>query len=945
MARRAPDGFASQFARWPVWVVPAAAIAFATLVLSPGRWRESSPESAHDGSRAPLETARATDPEASPSASQSSAAEESTFERIDGSATGPGTVRLRAVDDRTGEPIGSLAFVLYTEQEGDRLKARGRTDGSGNALLLGLPLNRTLLVETERRPPHAPRQAALWLDSPSEKRVEIRVGTGGPLRGRVVDDQGTPLANVDVRLSGDPPGLRQHGRLRDAAKPVVGRTQEDGCFEIDALLSRPRGVWVESDRPKPERYEPIRIELVRGVCRASLFSHVREGEAADVGDVLLPRPSRLIGIVVDATGSPVPGVLVSANRDRWSSCRWAVEDARDQESDAAIGPGAPGFHLMEAEALSDPQGRFDVEVSVDLGFGYRELVVWTPSGQIELFPSPILAPGSQSEELTLRIEQRPVVTLDLFDPDGNRIDGRSQEIRERLGTLVESALQRRTLWLGEVLVVAGFDDDRSVVAVGRRNRDGLYPVQLPGEIDALCSLEIEAPGFLPSGLKLNERLRSGQTLRVQLEPIRFHALRLHVSQAASDERPGEDAKRAGAQVKVRACLFAPPRRGDGQARQCCGLGGDGIVRIQPEEVRADLWTRSDSPYWVYLNDLREPDAAAEEPLVFGPFVPGETVHEIRLPAGWAQSETPSRGSSPTWAAEPPAAAARRVNIEVEVRSAATDRPIPRAHVSLKKDPHWRLGISDLNGVARVALPEGGTWTARISDSQHYRTRELTLEVDAHGHTRFGPIRLERLDVVSGRVLEADGSPAQAVFVSFYESSDPEGWRWFSRPVDADGSFEHELSLREHRVEGCIVSRPLIEGAGMDGVAAHQRFRVEDPSMPLEIRLDPWCAVEVRVTGLPEDRLQHPLRLEARRIDVPDATAQRDARDGRFVPNSSDPSIELAHGGDGARRYRFLITPGLYRIEGSNGLVAVASDIHVEPSRETARFEVVASSER
>lgn len=109
--------------------------------------------------------------------------------------------------------------------------------------------------------------------------VGLRLDRGESVRGRAVDERGTPVPNAAVRIVG-------------AAD--VEASDADGRFEVAGLPASGGALWVQRAEFAPT--------IVRGL---------RGGAGdVDVGDVIL-RPGGLVaGVVVDSQGAPVAGAAV-----------------------------------------------------------------------------------------------------------------------------------------------------------------------------------------------------------------------------------------------------------------------------------------------------------------------------------------------------------------------------------------------------------------------------------------------------------------------------------------------------------------------------------------------------------------------------------------------------------------------------------------------------------
>ena len=130
---------------------------------------------------------------------------------------------------------------------------------------------------------------------PGPEVVKIRLPAdalpSASLVGRWIDSSGEPVAEGRLRL----------GRA-GWDDSCAARTETDGSFSFTALAPGNYTVTVDSDL-YPAGTPLCQVELARD-------------DERDVGDVTLPRPSRLIAIVRDAAGQPVERPLVAVQRHR-----------------------------------------------------------------------------------------------------------------------------------------------------------------------------------------------------------------------------------------------------------------------------------------------------------------------------------------------------------------------------------------------------------------------------------------------------------------------------------------------------------------------------------------------------------------------------------------------------------------------------------------------------
>ncbi|MBL8692651.1 MAG: carboxypeptidase regulatory-like domain-containing protein [Planctomycetes bacterium] len=129
------------------------------------------------------------------------------------------------------------------------------------------------------------------------------------LVGRIVEPDGTPAPKQQVEL--------------------LGGILEFLTADIDQLLFHPEDVDIRIEQQKvetdaqgkfhfkkvdPRLYYAIGVNLGRGRSQIRLVDRTpNPGELADLGDIILDAPLTLVGRVLSASGSPIPGARVTAS--------------------------------------------------------------------------------------------------------------------------------------------------------------------------------------------------------------------------------------------------------------------------------------------------------------------------------------------------------------------------------------------------------------------------------------------------------------------------------------------------------------------------------------------------------------------------------------------------------------------------------------------------------
>ena len=172
--------------------------------------------------------------------------------------------------------------------------------------------------------------------------LDVQLSRGATVRGRVVDERGTAVAEAEIRARIDPVAFGQGGYdVRE------GKSDSNGAFELTAVT--PGEVELAVTKP--------------GALDRKLSLELSEGAAKDVGEVVLSRGEVVAGHVRWSDGTPCSGAKVEVNFDP-----------------AALG-GMSGLNALQGasgEATADSSGAFEVS---GLGKGpFVVTVVARPQG-------------------------------------------------------------------------------------------------------------------------------------------------------------------------------------------------------------------------------------------------------------------------------------------------------------------------------------------------------------------------------------------------------------------------------------------------------------------------------------------------------------------------------------------------------------------------------------
>lgn len=544
-----------------------------------------------------------------------------------GPASPSRSLALRFVDGETGAPLAGQPYAVLGEQGEQHLLHAGRADGDGRVRLAGIA-DDLVVVEALRAPPFAPSARAVWLAGDDPGEVEVAVGRGSRVTGRVVDDGGEPVAGVAVALD--------HGRrgwspaesawLGPLAAGLADRAVSDerGEYAFEAVASRPAGVWLIGGESRPERQLPVSVAVDLGEGQREL-AYLHAGALADARapDLVVPRPRRIAGVVLDEDGEPLPGARVRA--------RILLRGLEDDVWRVRPSPAAPG-----AEAIADERGRFALAPR----FEPRELTVEHPRRGAEAFPFRAPAPGGERSDVELRLARRVHLVVEALLADGARFvppEGAEP------GPYLWSKRFRLPPRAAKLTVL--FADGTAQTLDAPAGSDGLFRAALPEAPAAVEELVVELEGFRPARAAVPPSATRGEPLAVTVEPLPVIRVDLVLPGGAP---PGSAALRLQACGRSYAELVAR-LEGPWHDLGCCGSGSmlrrtagafagerafpvetNGLyhlVIVGPPEEREGLAGLADR----VASEL----GAAERPgpyAVFGPFRPGDEVHRIEVPA-------------------------------------------------------------------------------------------------------------------------------------------------------------------------------------------------------------------------------------------------------------------------------------------------------------------------
>lgn len=228
-----------------------------------------------------------------------------------------------------------------------------------------------------------------------------------PVRGRLVDDDGRPLAGVRLQRHDDPDieAFATHDFDESEFADCDPLTDADGRFAVRGAW--PGGLWLAARLP--------------GRVRWTTWLDLAAGEAVDLGDVVMTRGGAVEARVLDdASGEPLAGALVLVTGSPPTSAGHgdvvflAPEGADTLLHEVSALRDDDGYD----QALTDVQGRFRIAgLDGDAMAFYAVLAGYEPLRVDGVRPD-VDAP-------TLRLRREAALVLDVVDADGRPLDGLS----------------------------------------------------------------------------------------------------------------------------------------------------------------------------------------------------------------------------------------------------------------------------------------------------------------------------------------------------------------------------------------------------------------------------------------------------------------------------------------------------------------------------------------
>lgn len=274
------------------------------------------------------------------------------------------TIRGKVLDVVTRAPIAGAVV----RSDAHYNEPATLTDAAGNFVLVNARMARTSSFDDPTQAPTHQINAAApgYLDGvaevilsedelePQEHTCTVLLSPGISVSGRLVNERGRPLEDVNLTLSQGHPYLVMFGDSRPPDCRMEGRTDAEGRFNLSWSSDRPTLISIDSARTG---------NWSRNLGK---FSSSR-----DLGDLQVPDPGSIPVLVVDDAGAPIAAAEV----------RLESKGKKDQYDQAeASPPNSSWFQSQYQYFKTDSAGRctlfrpptFPAEISVRIPYGVQD---------------------------------------------------------------------------------------------------------------------------------------------------------------------------------------------------------------------------------------------------------------------------------------------------------------------------------------------------------------------------------------------------------------------------------------------------------------------------------------------------------------------------------------------------------------------------------------------
>lgn len=265
--------------------------------------------------------------------------------KVTASRGDPVVIRLRqgasltvtVTDAADQRPIaGARVMRLDDGEQGDE----ATTDGSGRAVLRGIEEGWVSVAATA--PGYGPSTSSKGVGGDKQVSIDVALTKGPAVGGRVVDEQGQPIAGARVWAM-DAANAWEGG----AGERVAQTSAKDGSFTIPALAPGSYTLHAKDERHAPAVTPPVQV--VAGAPTTGL-------------EVVMKEAAVVAGVVVGTDGAPVPYATVKIASTRWSPDMTNRQAAADDQGAFEIKGLARAALRMRAEGDEASSAAVDVDL-------------------------------------------------------------------------------------------------------------------------------------------------------------------------------------------------------------------------------------------------------------------------------------------------------------------------------------------------------------------------------------------------------------------------------------------------------------------------------------------------------------------------------------------------------------------------------------------------------
>jgi len=285
---------------------------------------------------------------------------------------GTGVVRGRVVALDTGLPLPRARVTLYVPTGKPRSVT---TDGEGAFSFSQLPAGRYDLRASKARyvdsalgarRPRGPGKPLQLADGQTIEGLAIALPPAGVITGRVVDDAGDPVIDVNVSA------MRFHTIEGERRLVEIGRprsTDDTGAFRLYGLApgtyyvsaqpNESRQFPFEEAEPETTGFAPTFYPGTPVASEAQPISVVAGAEIVADVQLVTARLTSVTGIVVDQAGATATGGYIMVSTRTGSGSRGSTSGEIKADGTFSVTGITPGEHTLMAQPRFGPAPMFD----------------------------------------------------------------------------------------------------------------------------------------------------------------------------------------------------------------------------------------------------------------------------------------------------------------------------------------------------------------------------------------------------------------------------------------------------------------------------------------------------------------------------------------------------------------------------------------------------------